>query len=231
MREPAKSCGDCGKVLLPAEILYTPDAELVCEACLGATSFARAGAPMRVRTRADRRRALYRWSFVFVGLTFSAAYVGQVARAQLRAARPMAAIDSPRAHAEISGRVVAVGHVVPETIVRPLWLVATSGAAAGVGCAPLVRAPLVADKAGAFAVTLDLAGVDAGGVRLAVVSTDEGASEAFDAPPAVVPHGFQAELGGPSVVCRPADTGGPWTFPRGALVLASVDVTLSDPNR
>jgi hypothetical protein len=218
VREPATSCSDCGRVLLPAEVVYTPAAAIVCEACVP-TDGSRA-VTMRIRTRADRRRSLRRWSWLFAGLTLTAGYVGQISRSQLRAARAMATIDFPGARTAIPRQLVVRGHVVADTITRPLWLVARSTSPATGPCVAQTRLPVVAERTGLFTVAVDLGPLSAGDVHLSVVSIDESASEAFESPPAVSPHGFSAGD------CRGMTGAG--ELPRGALVLASVDVTLSD---
>jgi hypothetical protein len=213
VREPATSCTDCGRALLPADVLYTTHAAIVCEACLRPTG-ARP-APARPRTRAERRRSLRRWSLLFAGLALSAGYVSHVASAQLRAARTMATIEFPGARAEIPRRLAVRGHVAADAITRPLWLVAR-----GEGpCSAEVRAPVVADRSGDFATAVKLDQLAAGEVRLSVVSVDESVSELFDAPPAVLPHGF-------STGDCPGSSGAS-ALPRGTLVLASIDVELS----
>jgi hypothetical protein len=213
VREPATSCTDCGKALLPAEILFTTAAAIVCEACLAPTG-ARP-APARPRTRSERRRSLRRWSLVFAGLALSAGYVSHVARAQLHAARTMAIIDFPGARAAVPRRLAVRGHVAADAITRPLWLVARAEGP----CSAQVRVPVVADRQGDFVAPVNLGGLSAGGVHLSVVSIDESASELFEAPPAVLPHGF-------STGDCPG-TSGAGDLPRGTLVLASADVTLS----
>ena len=191
-----------------------PNAAIVCEGCLRPTDGSRPRSA-RLRTRAERRRSLRRWSLLFAGLALSAGYVSHIARAQLRAARTMATIEFPGARAAIPRRLAVRGHVAADAITRPLWLVAR-----GEGpCAVEVRAPVVADRRGDFATPVKLAELAAGDVHLSVVSVDESASELFDAPPAVLPHGFSTGD------CRGTPRAG--ELPRGTLVLASVDVALS----
>ncbi|HEX2657179.1 MAG TPA: hypothetical protein VHU40_02860 [Polyangia bacterium] len=209
MREPATSCTDCGKALLPADILYTPSAAIVCEGCLRPNGPRPAAA--RPRTRLDRRRSLRRWSLLFAGLALSAFYVSHVARAQLRAARTMATIEAPAAGRAIPRRLAVRGHVAADAITRPLWLVARAPRS----CATPVRVPVVADRRGDFDASVNLDALAAGVVRLTVVSVDERANELFEMPPAVRPHGFSAED------CRAGD------LPVGTLVLTSIDVTLT----
>jgi len=222
VREPATSCVDCGKALLPGDILYTAVAAIVCETCLQAT---RSNGPLpvgvRAKTRGDRRRSLRRWSLLFVGLALSAGYVSHVARAQLRAARTMATIQFPGAGAAVPRRVVVRGHVAIDAITRPLWLVARAEGP----CAAQVRAPVVTDRKGDFVVGVNLDDLGVGGVHLSVVSVDESASDMFEAPPAMLPHGFSASARA-APACPAALGAG--DLPRGTLVLTSVDVTLPE---
>ncbi len=76
MREPAKSSAVCRRVLGPSDVLYTQDAEIVCEACLASTEDA-VGAPTRpgfvapLRTRFERQRRLRTWSLIWIGVAFA----------------------------------------------------------------------------------------------------------------------------------------------------------------
>ena len=211
MREPATSCTDCGRALLPADILYTTSAAIVCEVCLRAP-----GPPPRVsrtRTRLDRRRSLRRWSLSFVGLALSAGYVGHVARAQLRAARIMASIEFPGARTAVPRHLSVRGHVAADAITRPLWLVVRAEGP----CAAQVRVPVVVDRRGNFVAPVNLDDLGPGAAHLSVVSVDESGSEQFEVPPAVLPHGFSSD-----------DCHRTGELPRGTLVLTSVDVTLPE---
>lgn len=128
MREPAKSCAVCRRVLGPSDALYTPNAEIVCEACLASTEGA-VGAPPRpgfvapLRTRFERQRRLRTWALVWIGVALASVYAVHAARAYRRTESPVGIIDSPEPGEQVP-ETLAVRGWVRGTGQRSLWLVA-----------------------------------------------------------------------------------------------------------
>jgi len=133
LREPAKSCVNCGGALQAAEILYTEGGEISCAACFAANG-ARdgdgdrgAGSLPGPRTwqaaLADRARASQRRRIVH-GIVFAWMVAGFFVAWRLHTGLTIAAIDTPAPTATVPAELRVRGHVVAEGVHRPLWLVA-----------------------------------------------------------------------------------------------------------
>lgn len=163
MREPATSCVTCGAALLPAEVLYSPQADVVCAACFAeipgvaqVRSSVRGGSAA-VRTTHERRGAIVRWSVLFAILAASTLQVRHLALIRLHIICPPVSIDAPAGPAIVARHLIVRGHVAGSTATRPLWVVARTVDPCE-ACREIVSRPVIADPFGTFAVAMDLSG-------------------------------------------------------------------------
>jgi hypothetical protein len=234
VREPAMSCTTCGAALLPAEVLYTPQADVVCAACFGglpvgdAAKVGPAGELVAaVRTAHSRRASILRWSLLFAILATSVLQVRHFALIRLHMICPRVSIDAPTAGDTVSPHLFVRGHVASDAVTRPVWIIARA-VAAHRGCRDDQVRPIVPGPFGAFGVGLHLEGGRGERYLLEVVSADEVANAWLEVRPAAPDRcrRFEKEQVG-LTDCSLWSPALP-RLPSGPAVLASMVVVLSD---
>jgi hypothetical protein len=241
VREPATSCTTCGAALLPAEVLYNRQADVVCAACfceapepgrLQRRLWWRAGRPrVAALTPHERRGAILRWSLLFAILAAASLQVRHFGLLRLHMICPRVSIDAPAADAAVPTRLVVRGHVVGSAVTRPLWIVARE-----VGgrdpCLDVSLTPAIADPFGMFMGVLDLRGRRGQRYAVSVVSVDQVVDGELQVQPAwprwEALHRDVQQQGGRGRRCGPKSIDR--VLPEDAAVLASVVVILNgDP--
>lgn len=238
MREPATSCTTCGAALLPAEVLYTRQADMVCPACFGEipspgpvpvrSSLGASGAA--VQTAHERRGSILRWSLLFAILAASTLQVRHFALIRLHMICPPVSIDAPAVGSAVPSHLVVRGHVTGSSVTRPLWVVARTVGACET-CLEVVSTPVIADPFGVFAVAMELPGRRRQPYVIEVVSVDQvvdgGLTSQSEWPYVEVRLRDSQHQGGRGRRCRPTIVDR-HSLPDGAAVLTSVAVFLSE---
>jgi hypothetical protein len=189
MREPAKSCVNCGGALQAAEVLYTESGEISCEACFAADGArhgdGRRGAGWRIAGHrtwqaglAERARASQRRRIVH-GIVFAWMVAGFfVAWRLLHPGLTIATIDTPAPTAAVPAELRVRGHVVAEGLHRPLWLVAE--ASGRCPSDPFFATRVVARRDGTWEAPVRLDGHRGQTFLMTIVAADELADAALE---------------------------------------------------
>jgi hypothetical protein len=231
------SCSRCGKVLgAAAEILYSAEAEAICETCSGPGELGlRWGSPELARHLADRRaqqRTATARRRRALGAAAAATWIlaGAFAAERVRSLPPTVTIDRPLSGTPIGPRTVVSGAVVASTVPGRLWLVTRSP---GSRRWHAEQELAFANGEGAWQATVEIHGAKGARHRIGVAMADARASAAFQGGPDDgrsddIPEWLRArqpeEQGGRG--CRHRNTDEP-ELPAGATLLGSIDVTLA----
>jgi hypothetical protein len=230
VREPATSCTACGRALAPGGVLYTSEAEIVCEACLATAAGPPSGqgfvAP--ARTRFERARSLQLWSMVWLGLAMASVYALRISRTLLRTRCPLAVIETPEPFARVPANVTVRGRVAGAGWGRPFWVVARSGQE--FHCPAFTRRRIIAAADGTFSTTMRLNGDRGQRYWVQIVAADEHANAVFqfDEEATRLQRHMTGKQGGRG--CRRVVEMEQGRLPAGAVPVASLGVTLAEDN-